>query len=143
MKAKLYFLLFILCTTGVFAQHKSDKIKTLKIAYITEKLDLTKAEAEKFWPVYNTFDEKDDAIRDTMRNQRKNSDLDTLSESEAKSLLNDMLASNEKRHQLFTQYIKDLQRILPAKKIILLKKTEDDFRRKMFEEFKKRNPKKD
>ena len=33
-----------------------DKIRTLKIEFITEKLDLSSVEAEKFWPIYNVFD---------------------------------------------------------------------------------------
>ena len=36
--------------------------------------------------------------------------------------------------------IDDLSKILPAKKIILLERAEDDFKHKMFEEFKSRRP---
>ena len=36
-------------------------------------------------------------------------------------------------------FIKDLQKVLPAKKIIKLKIAEDEFNKKMFEEYKKRN----
>ena len=43
---------------GLGAQDKGkkdchDKWKAEKIAYLTAALDLTSAEAEKFWPVYN------------------------------------------------------------------------------------------
>ena len=43
---------------GLGAQDKGkkdchDKWKAEKIAYLTDALDLTSAEAEKFWPVYN------------------------------------------------------------------------------------------
>jgi len=34
---------------------RSEKIQALKIAFITQKLHLTSAEAEKFWPVYNEY----------------------------------------------------------------------------------------
>ena len=37
---------------------KKEKIKALKTAFITTELDLTSAEAEKFWPIYNAFEEK-------------------------------------------------------------------------------------
>ena len=33
-------------------------MKALKTAHITDQLDLTSAEAEKFWPIYNEFDAK-------------------------------------------------------------------------------------
>jgi hypothetical protein len=34
---------------------RQEKIQALKIAFITQKLKLTPAEAEKFWPVYNQY----------------------------------------------------------------------------------------
>ena len=32
-----------------------DRIEALRIAYITEQLNLTPTEAQKFWPVYNAY----------------------------------------------------------------------------------------
>ena len=139
MKKRYIILLLTLFTVNVFAQTKDEKIETLKIAYITEKLNLSKSEAQKFWPIYNAYDADDDAIRDKIKHQRKSTDMEALSETEAKTLLNKMIKSNDERHRLFNKYIDDLEVILPAKKIIILKKTEDEFRRKIFEEYKKRH----
>ena len=139
MKIRYIILLFTLFTVNIFAQTKDEKIETLKIAYITEKLNLSKTEAQNFWQIYNTFEEKNDAIRDEMRSRRKNTDLEALSETEAKKLLSDMMKSNDERHHLFNKYMADLKAALPAKKIIILKKTEEEFRRKILEEYKKRH----
>ncbi|MFB9052917.1 sensor of ECF-type sigma factor [Formosa undariae] len=139
MKIRYILLLFTLFTVNIFAQTKDEKIETLKIAYITEKLNLSKTEAQNFWQIYNTFEEKNDAIRDEMKERRKNTDLEALSETEAKKLLGDMMKSNDERHQLFNKYMADLKAALPAKKIIILKKTEEEFRRKILEEYKKRH----
>ena len=35
---------------------RSEKIQSLKIAFITQKLELTADEAQKFWPVYNRYE---------------------------------------------------------------------------------------
>ncbi len=35
---------------------RADKIQALKIAFITQKLELTAAEAQKFWPVYGQYE---------------------------------------------------------------------------------------
>ena len=139
MKKQYILLLLALCTVNVFSQTKDEKIENLKIAYITEKLDLSKSEAQKFWPIYNTYEEQNNAIREEMKDQRRNIDIQTLTEADAKILLNNMMRSNDERELLLNQYIKDLQNVLPAKKIILLKKTEDEFRRKIFDEYKKRH----
>ena len=39
-----------------FQQTKGEKIQALKIAFITQKLDLTTDEAQRFWPVYNRYE---------------------------------------------------------------------------------------
>ncbi len=37
---------------------RAEKIQSLKIAFITQKLQLTPDEAQKFWPVYNQYDKE-------------------------------------------------------------------------------------
>ncbi|MEP6948823.1 MAG: hypothetical protein ABI863_06100 [Ginsengibacter sp.] len=62
MKKYILILLFVVfgCASGVNAQDpvdtRAEKIQSLKIAFITQKLQLTSDEAEKFWPIYNQYD---------------------------------------------------------------------------------------
>ena len=37
-------------------EQKSEKIQALKIAFITQKLELSADEAQKFWPVFNRYE---------------------------------------------------------------------------------------
>ena len=56
MKHIYTFFIVVFITSSVFSQKRGEnkeKIKALKIAYLTEKLDLSSNEAEKFWPIYN------------------------------------------------------------------------------------------
>ena len=60
---KYLLLIFALCSfLMVNAQKRgggeSDKIQALKIAFITQKLDLSASEAQIFWPVYNQYDDE-------------------------------------------------------------------------------------
>jgi hypothetical protein len=123
-----------------FSQHNRDKIKTLKIAFITEKLDLTKKEAQQFWPVYNAFEEENFQLKSQAYEDRKSINFETLKEEEAVSLLKKMRALDAKRKTLKDNFIDELSKIISAKKIILLEKVEDDFKHKMFEEYKNRRP---
>lgn len=134
--------LFLFVVSMSFAQPNNDRIKTLKIAYITEHLDLTKNEAEKFWPIYNAFEDANDKLRKTSFENRKNIDIDNLSDTEATTLLNDIESSIAKKHELHSTFIKDLQAILPSKKILKLQHTERDFKRRMFREFRERRGRK-
>jgi hypothetical protein len=126
-----------------FSQQNRDKIKTLKIAFITEKLDLSEKEAQQFWPIYNAFEDEQYQIRRNSFQGRNKINFETLTEKEASSLLKEMRSVETKRHALKTKFIDDLTKILPAKKIIMLDKVEDDFKHQMFEEYRRRRPDKE
>ena len=136
-----FFALFM--TIAVFSQNDRfgehrDKIKALKVALITEKLDLSASEAEKFWPVYNAFEKQQELSRQKSHDKRDDINFEALSENEAQKLLDEMVASGKMRYDLYNKFILDLNQFLPAKKIILLKKVEEEFKRKMLKEFQKR-----
>ena len=145
MKKLIFLSLLFLLTFSAFSQHKEreERIKTLKIAFITERLAFTETEAQKFWPIYNAFEEENNNLRRDSYNKRKVEDFDSMTEADAKLLLDDMSSIENKRHKLREKFMKDLLAVLPAKKVILLKKTEDEFNKKMFEEFKKRRQEKE
>ena len=54
---KILLILFLCISTAYFcnAQKEKDDINTVKIAYITNQLNLTPTEAQKFWPIYNRY----------------------------------------------------------------------------------------
>lgn len=137
---KILLILILSLSISSFAQDKDrqERIKALKIAFITEQLQLTESEAQKFWPIYNTFESENQNIRKETRSKFRNIDFESMSDQEAKEHLEDWMASEEKKHELRQQFAKDLIKVLPAKKIIKLKATEDAFNRRMMQEMKKR-----
>jgi Spy/CpxP family protein refolding chaperone len=143
MKTIYILPLLLLFTTLGFSQkdykEKKEKIKALKVAYITEQLELTTEEAQKFWPVYNAYDDAQFEIRHTkMRNliSKDEDNIDNLSEKEAKELVVKMQNLEKEMHNLRQKYYADLLKVLPAKKIVKLKKTEEDFNRKLIRQLK-------
>ncbi|WP_274475718.1 Spy/CpxP family protein refolding chaperone [Mangrovimonas aestuarii] len=128
----------LLITATSFAQSKKDRINSLKVAFITERLDLSEKEAQQFWPIYNAFKEQNNQLREQMHEKRKTVDVDALTEAEAEALLSEMEAMENKKRTLHSNLVKDLKKVLPSKKIVLLFKAEDEFKRKMFEEYKRR-----
>lgn len=76
-KFVLILTIFFSALTVLYAQGENDprgeKIQALKIAFITQKLDLTADEAQKFWPVYNQYDQE---IRGVQANNRNGDALD-------------------------------------------------------------------
>ncbi len=135
-------ILALFISTSIFAQKfDREKIKALKIAHITEQLDLTESEAQKFWPIYNANEDAENKLRESSTNRRKDKKPEELSETEAKSLLLAMEKTEKQKVELHSKMLNELLEILPAKKIIKLYQAERSFRQKMFEEYKKRHSK--
>ena len=40
-----------------------DKVKAQRVAYITQELELSETEAQKFWPIYNTYQSEIEQLR--------------------------------------------------------------------------------
>ncbi|WP_405576775.1 sensor of ECF-type sigma factor [Winogradskyella sp. Asnod2-B02-A] len=140
MKTISLFILTLFISASVFAQRPDrEKIKALKIAHITEQLDLTETEAQKFWPIYNANEDAKSKLRESSMNRRKEQPIEELTESEAKSLLLDMEKAEKQKVALESKLLNQLFEILPAKKIIKLYQAERSFKQKMFEEYKKRH----
>lgn len=140
---KILPIVLLLFSVLSFAQphkEKREQIKQLKVAFLTTELSLTTEEAEKFWPIYNAFDEKQFEIRhDKMRGFMKRMDdesVNKMSEKEAAALLAQMEDTEEKMFQLRKKLNSDLRPIIGSVKILKLKKAEDDFNRKLIKQIK-------
>lgn len=118
---------------------KREKIKEYKVAFLTTELELTSAEAEKFWPIYNAYDDKQFELRhDKMKTyiRKLNDDnINSISEKEATTLLTQIETTDKELFILKEKYIQNLKKILSAKKILKLKKSEDDFNRKLLKQY--------
>ena len=137
------FLLFI--TIGTFAQprfrEKREQIKSLKVAYITDELQLTTDEAAKFWPLYNAYDDKQKELRqDKLRSymDRLDDNIDKMNDKEATDLLNKMESAEDELYQLRKKFVASLKGILSPVKIIKLKKAEEGFNRKLLKQYREK-----
>ena len=134
-------VIFAFLAAGVYAQGPvRDRIKTLKVAFITERLGLSSGEAQTFWPVYNTHEKKLEAIRRKERVQLKSKIglVQDLTEQESSALLDQYLAIQSEKHKAEQAYIADLRDVLPPKKILLLLKAEEDFKKRLLQQYRKR-----
>lgn len=146
MKTKIILpIIFLLVTSLSFSQgfkEKREKVKALKVAYITEQLELTTEEAQKFWPIYNAFDDNQAELRhEKMRSildRFKPGNVEKLSEKDASNSLAQMEKIEEDLFNLKKKFIKDLQGVISAKKIIKLKKAEEDFNRELLKQMREK-----
>ena len=112
------------------------------MAFITNELALTSDEATKFWPLFNSFEEKQQEIKkQKLKGYLKrvdDSSFDNLSEKEATTMLAQMESTEDELYQLKKKFISNLKGIISPIKILKLKKAEENFNRKLLQQYRDR-----
>ncbi len=135
MKRQLIFTwILILAPMVLLAQGKGrrfdkyyEKYKSERVAYLTQKLDLKVKEAEKFWPVYNEYQAKREALMKANRPKMGMFSIDSLSDAQMKDMMDAKIQNDLKTAQLASEYHKKFMKVLPTKKVFTLHHAEQSF----------------
>lgn len=139
MKRIFLMSLMVVLTILVKAQN-GERLETMKIGFITERLNLTSEEAKVFWPVYNKFTDELKKLRQTTKGKitEEMADITTMSDAEAEKVLNDMVNFKVNEAELIKKYAQEFKKVLPIKKVVLLFKAENDFKRELLKKLTQR-----
>jgi Spy/CpxP family protein refolding chaperone len=111
------------------------QMKSMKIAFITEHLELTPEEAEKFWPIYNEYEKKrDEAAKEIFK--RFNPDQEKpleLSDENADNMIMQRFAEEQTLLDLKKEYYAKYKEVLTASRILKLYEVENRFKRHLLE----------
>ena len=112
-------------------QERKEMIKSERIAFLTDKLNLTPDEAQKFWPVYNEYiNKQDEIISQKHKNMREfNKNKDNLTDEQAQKIVETYVLLTKQENELFIEYNKKIEKVLPIKKVALLYQAEKQFKR--------------
>jgi len=149
---RILLLFFILIGCNLIAQpnNKQDdrfeELNAMKVAFITNQLNLTSVEAQNFWPIYNKHTKAFDAIRIKQRlelrqNKKNDEDLTRLKDDIADKFISSFLKAEAQQLELKKALVNNLKPYISSGKIMQLIKAEHDFKRKMLQELKKRREK--
>ena len=131
MKRVSYILLFFLLSFTSFSQGgKKEKIEALRVAFITQQLDLSTDESQKFWPVYNEYMDKFRAAR----REFKTTSTTFTSDKEAQEFLDAELLFKQRELNLYKEYYDKFKKILPLKKVAQLRQAEEDFKKELLKQ---------
>jgi hypothetical protein len=109
-------------------EQRQERMKALRVAYITEQLSLTSDEASRFWPVYNQIEAQREQLRDE---DIIPENMDNLSEKDAEALIAKILEKRQKNLDLDKKMVNDLSKVISKEKIARLFASEHQFRRRM------------
>ncbi len=142
MKQFSKYIFLVLCcfmVTVSFAQpgSKRDKIEALRVTFINQKVNFTTQEAQLFWPLYDEYNDKLDNAKKTFRQQFiKNIDFTTLSDKEAEAYINAELSLKQREYELYKEYFEKFKKVLPIKKVALLRRAEEEFKKELIKNIK-------
>ncbi|MGA9269342.1 MAG: sensor of ECF-type sigma factor [Lutimonas sp.] len=147
MKRAILFGIVFCVSIATWGQGRGqlERIKAFKTGYLTEKLELSSAEAEKFWPIYNKYEKKIFELRIEKRKaeREKISSLggpEALSDEEATEFLDSLFQNETVVLKTKQELYQELEQVLSPKKLLKLYKAEADFNRRLLSEFKRRGP---
>jgi hypothetical protein len=136
MKRLVALLLLTLFSIETQAQHRAggqniQRVQAAKVGYITERLDLTPEQAERFWPVYRRYQAEQRALRrPAVAAAREHIRASTeKSEAQLRQSIDDNLKMQEERLALKRKYKDEFLRVISAQQLMELYKAEQDFNR--------------
>ncbi len=149
MSASTFFLSWFRLTAAVFlfsfvfvccaqAQPSSkDKIEALKAAFINKNIDFTAAEAQAFWPLYNDFQAKREALKKELSLSRTSiATINASSEKDVAALLDGDFVLRQKELDLQKDFHKKMLLLLSVKKVALYYKSEEEFKKALLNQLK-------
>jgi hypothetical protein len=125
----LFLVGLMACALPALAQEASDanmeilkqKLKADKKLLVANNMELSDAEAKKFWPVYDAYQKELEQVNQklgqTIRDYAEAFNKGSIPDNTAKKLLGDALSVEEQETKLKRTYAEKLEKALPYSKV--------------------------
>ena len=134
MKSILTYILILFSTISIaIAQPDYSKIKELKVAYFTEKLELTSSESVQFWKIYNQYEVERHELKKSVK-KPEGQKMSEMTDAQIYQWIDSSLEKKEKEAALQKKYFAEFKKVLPAKKLVKLLNIEEQFRQFIFKQ---------
>jgi hypothetical protein len=139
MKRKL--LIFAIALTmpllRICAQNPNlEKFSTYKIGFFTKKMNLTSAEAEKFWPVYNDYQKQKNLIqREKIMLMRDfNQNESSLTDKQLTEMGDKLISYISEESSMAVSFHRKIRELLPPAKVIKYYQAENQYKIQLLKE---------
>lgn len=118
--------------------NRRDEIESMKAAFITQRLDLNPAEARVFWPVYNQYQNEIKQIKKRRRSDLLNArdNFDSMNDRDLEALVDGEIMYRQTELDILKKYHPQFKQILGPRKVALLYKSEEEFKRELIRRIK-------
>lgn len=115
-------------------EQKQAEIEAQRIVFYNAYLKLTTAEADKFWPLYKEFHQKQKELRKNAGKKikpLKDKSAEELTKEESTELLKAQMELRQAQLDLEKEYIAKFQTAIPIQKVAKLKDAESAFKKEL------------
>jgi hypothetical protein len=139
MKTRIALIITLALNCAVYISGQNpgmDRINAYRIAFLTRRLNLTPQEAQKFWPVYNEYQDTRFKIQYERQGIVTNFNQNALNMTEKEmSEAGDMLVELEvKEAMILKDFHERIKSILSPEKVLRLYQAENQFRRQLLDQ---------
>jgi len=115
-----------------------ERIKNLRIAYLSDKLELTPDQAEKFWPVYRQFVLERAKLRIELKSAQRSNNSSPPDPKKQQELIDKSLQVKQKELDLEKEYSGKFLHVISAQQLLNLRKAEQEFRSMIINQLRQR-----
>ncbi|WP_339758200.1 hypothetical protein [Algoriphagus aquimarinus] len=136
-KYTLIALMFFMAIGITYAQHSDEKydrekLEAARVAFITTRLDLKPEQAQKFWPIFNVYNDLREKNLKEMSELGRTKDI-KLTEAEAKLRVSRKFEIERKMIVDEEKFVKDLSSVITYNQIIQLNGLSREFARHIYQ----------
>lgn len=111
--------------------YDKEKLESARIAFITNRLSLTPAQAEKFWPLYNqNMEKRSELMREMTRINR--TDTKDITETRATELINRKLEIQQNLLDIEKSFMREITGVISPAQALQLGGVNRDFTRQLY-----------
>lgn len=107
------------------ADRRNERVQSIRIAIFTEVLQLTPDEAQGFWPIYNEYLDKREAL---VQQYKPGKQLDAMSDAEVEDQIKLHFEREQRELDLEKDVFQKFRKVLPLRKIAKVPQAERQFR---------------
>ncbi|MCC5935805.1 MAG: Spy/CpxP family protein refolding chaperone [Lunatimonas sp.] len=110
-----------------------EKLEAARVAFITNRLSLTPDQAEKFWPLYNQYNDKRMAMMKKNHEINKSAEEGSLSDAKASELMAERFKVQEDMLKLEKSFMEEVTSAISPSQAFKLSIANRDFTRQLYQ----------
>lgn len=112
-------------------QYDKEKLESARVAFITNRLDLKPEQAEKFWPLFNKYNEERNLMMENLSTLNRSS-MNETSDSKAKEIIQERLTIQQKLLDREKQFMDEITKVITPVQAVKLSGVNREFTRHLY-----------